>query len=144
MHFIKILMFSKQNKTDHHFLRDWNCVYNIYVALLSHFRWNGEHEYSNTNNSNLNGKFHAKNLMKFWVLMRIWVRRSYLIDIDQINNRFIMSHRCKFENTYLKWSKHPFLENIWSLLITLNNIFFMILLLSFSLLCIENKTQNVF
>lgn len=38
-YFSKILVFSRQNKTDYCFCRDQNCIYSIYVATLPHFRW---------------------------------------------------------------------------------------------------------
>lgn len=71
-YFNKILIFSRQNKTEHHFLRGWNCIYNICVTI--YFLISDGIEHMNIQRQmalNLDEKFHTKSITELWVLMRI-------------------------------------------------------------------------
>ena len=71
-YFNKILIFSRQNKTEHHFLRG-GIAYIIFVLL--YFLISDGIEHMNIQRQmalNLDGKFHAKNITELWVLMRIF------------------------------------------------------------------------
>ena len=70
-YFNKILIFSRQNKTEHHFLRG-GITYIIFVLL--YFLISDGIEHMNIQGQmalNLDGQFHAKNITELWVLMRI-------------------------------------------------------------------------
>lgn len=70
-YFSKILIFSRQKKTEHHFLRG-GIAYIIFVLLYSLISDGIEHMNIQRQMAlNLGGKFHAKNITELRVLMRI-------------------------------------------------------------------------
>lgn len=84
-YFSKILVFSRQNKTDYCFCRDQNCIYSIYVATLPHFRWDWDHAYSKAKGSKSSWKVPC---WKHYELLGADENFSQEdpVDIDQINN----------------------------------------------------------